>query len=51
MMKKSLLEGSEGMNKDGITALEGLDGMLENDKLSVSPLVIDGLEVDREVRH
>lgn len=51
MMKKSLLDGSDGMNKDGITALEGLDGMLENDKLSVSPLVIDGLEVDREVRH
>jgi hypothetical protein len=50
MMKKSLLDGSEGMNKDGI-ALEGLDGMLENDKLSVSPLVIDGLEVDREVRN
>lgn len=51
MMKKSLLDGSDGASKDGINALEGLDGMLEKDKLSVSPLVIDGLEVDREVRY
>lgn len=51
MMKKSLLDGSDGANKDGIDALEGLDGMLEKDKQSVSPLVIDGLEVDREVRY
>ena len=48
-MKKSLLDSSDGMSKD-ILALEGLDGLLEKDKLSTSPLVIDGLEVDREVR-
>ena len=46
---KSDLNG-DGMSKDGVNTLEGLDGLLEKDKNAVQPLIIDGLEVDREVR-
>lgn len=44
LMKKGM--DGEGTGKDGI---QGLDGMQENDKLSAVPLIIDGLEVDRDV--
>ena len=39
----------EGMGKDGVRSLDGLDGMQEKDKLSALPLIIDGLEIDRDV--
>ena len=42
-------ENKEEGGKEGANALEGLDGV-EKDKQAVPPLIIDGLEVDREVR-
>ena len=39
----------DGITKEGINALEDLDGLLEKDKQAVLPLIIDGLEVDSEV--
>ena len=45
-LKKSLLDG--GPSKD---SLDGFDGSLDKDKQPSSPLIIDGMEVDREVKN
>ena len=38
-----------GMGEEGGNPLEDLDGLLDKDKQTVLPLIIDGLEVDRDV--
>jgi hypothetical protein len=47
-LKKSLLDGSNGAGKD---SLDDFDGPSDKDKQSSSPLIIDGMEVDNEVRN
>lgn len=47
-LKKSLLDGSNGGGKD---SLDDFDGSSDKDKQSSSPLIIDGMEVDNEVRN
>jgi hypothetical protein len=46
-LKKSLLDGSNSGDKD---SLDDFDGSSDKDKQSSSPLIIDGMEVDNEVR-
>ena len=48
------IKNSKGLSDDGIgeeggNPLEDLDGLLDKDKHTVLPLIIDGLEVDRDV--
>ena len=40
----------DGMGEEGGNPLEDIDGLMEKDKQTVLPLIIDGLEVDRDVR-
>lgn len=45
-LKKSLLDGGAGKDSS-----DGFDGSLDKDKQSSTPLIIDGMEVDREVKN
>jgi hypothetical protein len=37
------------MSKEGVDAFGGLDDQVDKEKDALLPLIIDGLEVDREV--
>ena len=47
MPTKALMK--KGLDGEGMGKVDGLDGMPEKDKMSAMPLIIDGLEVDRDV--